>query len=207
MRIGHAEMAVKRASEKAKSERVFGRRRKRPKMFRVALYARVSTHDQQTIPLQIRAMRQYAATRGWTIALQVKGSRIRRFRTRTAAEADQCSPSARDRHRSGLASGPLGPLAAGSGDNTRRTESPRRWVRVADRSTGPGYTDRTGHGRPAFRLLRLNARSCANVCGPASSMPGKTASDSVGQQRRRSNRPKSESSIASASVKPRSPED
>jgi putative DNA-invertase from lambdoid prophage Rac len=29
-------------------------------------------HDQQTIPLQIRAMREYAARRGWTIALQVK---------------------------------------------------------------------------------------------------------------------------------------
>ena len=41
-------------------------------MFRVGLYARVSTQDQQTIPLQIRAMRNYAATRGWTIAVQVK---------------------------------------------------------------------------------------------------------------------------------------
>ena len=41
-------------------------------MFRVGLYARVSTFDQQTIPLQIRALREYAARRGWTIALQVK---------------------------------------------------------------------------------------------------------------------------------------
>jgi len=41
-------------------------------MVRVGLYARVSTHDQQTIPLQTRAMREYAARRGWTIALQVK---------------------------------------------------------------------------------------------------------------------------------------
>jgi DNA invertase Pin-like site-specific DNA recombinase len=38
----------------------------------VGLYARVSTQDQQTIPLQTRAMREYAARRGWTIALQVK---------------------------------------------------------------------------------------------------------------------------------------
>jgi DNA invertase Pin-like site-specific DNA recombinase len=43
-----------------------------PKMFRVGLYARVSTQDQQTIPLQIRAMREYAAKREWTIVLQVK---------------------------------------------------------------------------------------------------------------------------------------
>src|ERR1019366_4543693 len=36
------------------------------------LYARVSTHDQQTIPLQTRAMREYATRRGWRITLQVK---------------------------------------------------------------------------------------------------------------------------------------
>jgi putative DNA-invertase from lambdoid prophage Rac len=41
-------------------------------MFRAGLYARVSTTDQQTIPLQVRALREYAARRGWAIALQVK---------------------------------------------------------------------------------------------------------------------------------------
>ena len=41
-------------------------------MFRVGLYARVSTHDQQTLPLQMRAMREYAGKRGWTIAVQIK---------------------------------------------------------------------------------------------------------------------------------------
>ena len=40
--------------------------------FGSALYARVSTHDQQTLPLQIRAMREYAAKRGWTIVAQIK---------------------------------------------------------------------------------------------------------------------------------------
>jgi hypothetical protein len=34
-------------------------------MFRVGLYARVYTHDQKTLPLQIRNMREYAAKRGW----------------------------------------------------------------------------------------------------------------------------------------------
>lgn len=65
-------MAVRRASEKSKSGKVFGHRRKKPEMFRVGLYARVSTQDQQTIPLQMRGMREYAAARGWTIVLQVK---------------------------------------------------------------------------------------------------------------------------------------
>jgi putative DNA-invertase from lambdoid prophage Rac len=72
MQERHLEMAAKRASDKAKSQRVFGQARKPAKMFRAGLYARVSTSDQQTIPLQIRALREYAARRGWTIALQVK---------------------------------------------------------------------------------------------------------------------------------------
>jgi DNA invertase Pin-like site-specific DNA recombinase len=41
-------------------------------MFRVGLYARVSTHDQKTLSLQMRAMREYAARRGWTVATQIK---------------------------------------------------------------------------------------------------------------------------------------
>lgn len=65
-------MAGKRAGENAKSQRVFGQARKSKNMFRAGLYARVSTDDQQTIPLQIRALREYAARRGWTIARQVK---------------------------------------------------------------------------------------------------------------------------------------
>src|ERR1700693_5362516 len=65
-------MDAKRASDKAKLPRVFGQARKRARMFRAGLYARVSANDQQTIPLQIRALREYAVRRGWTIALQVK---------------------------------------------------------------------------------------------------------------------------------------
>src|ERR1700693_2645013 len=65
-------MPAKQASENAKSAKVFGQRRKQPKTFRAGLYARVSTQDQQTLPMQNRAMREYAARRGWTIALQVK---------------------------------------------------------------------------------------------------------------------------------------
>jgi putative DNA-invertase from lambdoid prophage Rac len=65
-------VTAKRASKAAKSTRVFGQRQEPPKVFRVGLYARVSTHDQQTLPLQIRAMREYSARRGWTIAIQIK---------------------------------------------------------------------------------------------------------------------------------------
>jgi putative DNA-invertase from lambdoid prophage Rac len=66
-------MGEKRASRMTKSPRVFGhppRRLKTP--FRAGLYARVSTQDQQTIPMQTRALREYATRRAWTIALQVR---------------------------------------------------------------------------------------------------------------------------------------
>ena len=41
-------------------------------MFRAGLYARISTNDQQTLAMQSRAMREYAARRGWTIAVNVR---------------------------------------------------------------------------------------------------------------------------------------
>ena len=43
------------------------------------MYARVSTHDQQTLPLQLSAMREYAEHRGWDIVMTVQdiGSGVR----------------------------------------------------------------------------------------------------------------------------------
>src|SRR6059036_3160097 len=65
-------MAAKRAFPKAKSDKVFGQPRKSAKMFRAGLYARVSTNDQQTLLMQSRALREYAARRGWTITVQIR---------------------------------------------------------------------------------------------------------------------------------------
>lgn len=59
-------MPRKQAFPQTPSRRVFGH------PFRAGLYARVSTHDQQTLSLQIRTMREYAAKRGWSIVTQVK---------------------------------------------------------------------------------------------------------------------------------------
>jgi DNA invertase Pin-like site-specific DNA recombinase len=41
-------------------------------MFRAGLYARVSTNDQQTLPMQMRALREHADRRGSAIAMQVR---------------------------------------------------------------------------------------------------------------------------------------
>jgi len=59
-------MLRKQAFPPAPSRRVFGH------PLRAGLYARVSTHDQQTLPLQIHAMRDYAAKRGWSLVAQIK---------------------------------------------------------------------------------------------------------------------------------------
>src|ERR671911_1181585 len=83
-------MPIKRASPKAKAKDVFGQARKSAKMFRAGLYARVSTNDQQTLAMQNRAMREYAARRGWTIALQVRevnSGAVRREARETVIEA------------------------------------------------------------------------------------------------------------------------
>src|SRR5258705_1606796 len=65
-------MLIKRAFPKSKSDNVFGQARRPAKMFRAGLYARVSTNDQQTLPMQSRALREYAARRGWTISMQIR---------------------------------------------------------------------------------------------------------------------------------------
>src|SRR5580658_2094448 len=78
-------MPTKRKFEQSISSKFFGH------PLRVGLYARVSTHDQQTLPLQIRAMREYAAKRGWSIVAQIKevgsGTSQRELRTTLIAAA------------------------------------------------------------------------------------------------------------------------
>jgi len=65
-------MPRKRVSQEAKSGYVLASLPKWSKMLRAALYARVSSNDQQTLAMQNRAMREYAARRGWTIAQFVR---------------------------------------------------------------------------------------------------------------------------------------
>jgi putative DNA-invertase from lambdoid prophage Rac len=127
-------MAAKRASETAKSKRVFGRRQAPTKMFRVGLYAWVSTHHKQTLSLQMRAMREYADRRGWTIAAQIKevgsGAAIRELRESLLAAAR----APRDRCGARLAAGPMGPVARRSGRHGVGTGGTGCQFRIAHRS-------------------------------------------------------------------------
>ena len=72
MRIGPLEMPVKQTVRSGRSGDVFVQRRRPGKMFRAGLYARVSTNDQQTLPMQTHALREYVARRGWTLAMQIR---------------------------------------------------------------------------------------------------------------------------------------
>jgi putative DNA-invertase from lambdoid prophage Rac len=78
-------MPTKQVFPQTPSRKVFGH------PLRVGLYARVSTHDQRTLPMQIHAMREYAAKRGWSIAAQIKevgsGASQRELRTTLIAAA------------------------------------------------------------------------------------------------------------------------
>jgi putative DNA-invertase from lambdoid prophage Rac len=75
---------ISRASRK----RVFGQGKSEP---RAGLYARVSTHDQQTLPMQLAAMRDYARKRGWEVVVEVKdvgsGAALRQKREELLAAA------------------------------------------------------------------------------------------------------------------------
>jgi len=65
-------MPAKRTIPGWKSKRVFGQSRKWAKMLRAGLNARVSTLDQHTLAMQMRALREYAAKRGWMVVEEVK---------------------------------------------------------------------------------------------------------------------------------------
>jgi hypothetical protein len=184
MRIGHLWNGRKPGlPARQKSDRVFGQRTEAGKMFRAGLYARVSTNDQQTIPLQIRALREYAARRGWTIAMQVKeigSGAVRQLREKIAGGG---APP-RDRCGAGVAVGSLGPVGNGSAGDASGTGASRRRIRLADRGAGSHHAG----GRAMAGLLAVFAafereilRERVRAGWPT---PAATANGWAGRQRR-----------------------
>ena len=168
-------MPTKQAFPKvAIAQQGFCQPRKHPKMFRVGLYARVSTHDQQTLPLQIRAMREYAARRGWSLVRQIKEVGSGAVATGTARNSDRSRTPARNRCRAGVATGsrwgrsvadlvstPLRNFSISDVGFVSLTEAidldHTRWPR-----DGPAYI--TGHVFAEFeREIRCASVSCAGL--------------------------------------------
>jgi len=103
-----SKMGEKRVSRKPKSLRVFGHPPRRAKTrLRAGLYARVSTQDQQTIPMQTRALRiRHSPRLDHRPASQ--RNRLRRFPTGEAGATAGGRAPPRDRRGAGMAAGPLG---------------------------------------------------------------------------------------------------
>jgi len=60
---------------------------------RAALYARVSTRDQQTLPMQLKIMKDYVKNRGWDTVIQIEetSSGIKERKKReTILKRDRC---------------------------------------------------------------------------------------------------------------------
>jgi hypothetical protein len=163
MRERHSKMAEKRISGRAKSHRVFGQRRKPAKMLRAGLYARVSTNDQQTIPLQIRALREYSARRGVDHRPAGERSRLGCIATATAGEVAGSGAAPRNRRGAGVAIGSLGPIRHGPADHFGRTGPPRRRFRLSDGSTGPDDTSRASDGWPTCSVCGFRKRDFART--------------------------------------------
>jgi resolvase-like protein len=197
-------MASKRASEKTKSPKVFGQTRKPAKMFRVGLYARVSTSDQQTIPLQIRALREYAVRRGWTIAQQVKevgsGASERRMR-------EKLLEAARRRE--------IDVVLVWRLDRWGRSVADLLATLQELQHLGVGFvslTEALDLTTPAGRAMAARSwpysrsskeKFCGNGCAPVWPTPVGTARNWVGRQPRRGTLLKSAHYIAPASANPR----
>jgi hypothetical protein len=107
---------------------------------------------QQTLPMQSRAMREYAARRGWTIAMQLREVNSGAAKRGGARETPGGGPPPRDRHRAGVATGSLGPVSDRSvGDSPGTGAS---WCRLcfADGGAGSDHPGRASHGRTASNL-------------------------------------------------------
>ena len=138
-RIGHLEMAGKGLGQGETAAGFWPPSGRPSKPFRVGLYARVSTQEEQTIPLQSRAMRQYATRRGWMQVPKVGSGAVQRQSREKLLEA-ACPPG--NRWGAGLAAG-------SRGDRSPSCRSPRRLRRNLTRISGPPWVRVAKRGAPA----------------------------------------------------------
>lgn len=126
-------------------------------MFRAGLYARVSTNDQQTLSMQSRAMQEYAARRGWTIAVNVRevGSGATKREAR-----EKLLEAARRREIDVVLVWRLDRWGRSVTDllaTLQELEPSRSGLRVADRGAGPDYASGPSDGGAAGRFRRIRA--------------------------------------------------
>ena len=106
------------------------------KALRAGLYARVSTHDQKTLPLQLAVVRDYAKKRSWPSPSRFKTWGLGPRHDRSGRRSSR-RPAAGDRSRPGLAAGSLGAVAGGPDEHDPGTERTRRGIRIPVGSARP----------------------------------------------------------------------
>jgi hypothetical protein len=122
---------------------------------RAGLYARVSTHDQQTLPMQIGAMRDYVARRSGEVAIEVQeigsGASLqpRREELLKAAKRHEI-----DTNR-GLATRSVGTLVARPNRDPSRTPLGRCGIRFVVGGVGHDHAERSCACRDARGLCRV----------------------------------------------------
>jgi DNA invertase Pin-like site-specific DNA recombinase len=173
MQMRNIRMPVKRPSRKTKSGDVFGQSRRQAKMLRAGLYARVSTTDQQTLAMQMRALREYVVRRGWTVVIQIReiGSGAVERKAR-----EQLMDAARRREIDVVLVWRLDRWGRSVTDllvTLQELEASECRFRLADRGAGSHNSRRSSHGRFTGHLRGVRTRdssgthSCRTGAGPA----------------------------------------
>ena len=144
--------------------------RKEAKMFRAGLYARVSTNDQQTLAMQNRAMREYAARRARTIALQVREVNSGAAQRKAREKILEAARRREIRRGAGLAVGSVGRSVTDLLVTLQELEHLGVGFVSLTGSAGPGDSSRSSNGGHArrFRLLRARGIAGANSRRPGS---------------------------------------
>lgn len=174
-------------------------------MFRAGLYTRVSTNDQQTLVMQNRALREYAARRGWTITLQVR-----------EVNSGAAKREARERLLEAARRREIDVVLVWRLDRWGRSVTDLLATLQELDHLGVGFVSltealdlTTAAGRAMAAMLAVFAassgRSCRNRLGLAWLMRERTENDWGGRQPRPHTLPKSGNCSAPASVNPRLP--
>ena len=159
---------------------------------RVGLYARVSTHDQQTLPMQMSAMRDYAKRRRWTIVIEVQDSGSG---ATTRPKREKLIETARDRPGSGVTAGSMGAVVGGSGQHAPGVDRVGSGLRFIERSLGSDDSERPRAGRDAGGVCRVRKGHAARL-GEGGNRSGKKGREAAwAAQDRREAEPGNETAL------------
>ena len=130
---------------------------------RVGLYARVSTHDQQTLPMQLKQMKEYIKNRKWKLTTEVQevGSGAK-----TRPKREELLKMARRREIDAILVWKLDRFGRSLADLITTLNELRdlNVVFVSLRVLRLLYIIQQGYGRNAFYICRIRTRHHSRAC-------------------------------------------